>query len=271
VDQLLNGYPIWEWAIAYAFLAAGVLQGVVALLRSGGRRRHDQAIATLCRQRGMLGVGDARTPILPQMIAVDAPACRNTFAAPDWSIWFSEVSDRRGGSALITNSPGPFAVLMFAIPGLNLPYIAVARKGRLQLPPGPPGQSVGLESTEFADRFWIRAEDRRSAVMLIDQGMMRFLLDCDRVGFQITGPIVYAIVNRTDVHSKQAADLELLLQFHDAFAAHVPELVRIEFPAPPDQAEAALAAVQAISNVTPETLASLIAQARTRTPSPPTA
>ena len=270
MDQLWNGYPIWIWVIAFAFLAAGAVQWVVRLFRSGSQRRHDQAIAALCGQRGMLGVSDDRRPMLPQMLAVDAPAYRNTFATSDWSYWFSEVRDGRSGSALITNSPGPFAVLMFAISGLNLPYIAVARKGRLQLPAGGPGQSVGLESIDFTARFWIHAEDIRSAVMLIDQGMMQFLLDCDRVSFQICGPIVYAIVNRVDVYSKQAADLELLLRFHDAFAAHIPELVRTEFPAPPQQAEAALAAMQQLSNLTQDALASLIAGARTRTTSPPT-
>lgn len=270
MDQPWNGYPIWIWLIAFAFLAAGVVQWVVNLLRSGSRRQHDQAIAALCEQRGMSGVSDARRPMLPQMLAVDAPVCRNTFATPDWSLWFSEVRDGRSGSALITNSPGPFAVLMFAVPGVDLPYVAVARKGRLQLPVGGPGQPVGLESIDFAARFWVKAEDKRSAVMLIDQGMMQFLLDCDRVSFQISGPIVYAILNRVDVYSKRAADLELLLQFHDAFAAHIPELVRTEFPAPPQQAAAAVAAMQVFSDLTPDALASLIAQSRTRTTSPPT-
>lgn len=89
-------------------------------------------------------------------------------------------------------------------------------------------------------------------------------------GFLVSGPIVYAIVNRIDLYSKQAADLELLLEFHDAFAAHIPELIRTEFPAPPGQAEAAVAAMQAFSNVTPDAFASLIAQARTGRTSPPT-
>ncbi len=86
--------------------------------------------------------------------------------------------------------------------------------------------------------------------MLIDQGMMQWLLDCDRVSFQVSGPLVSAMVKRQDRNSAQPTELELLLQFHDGFAAHVPQLVRSEFPAPAGFAEAANQAMHMFPNLT---------------------
>ena len=241
MGSIFGGYPAWEWAIAFAFLGAGAVQAIYYVARSGSRRRRDQAITAICMQRGMLRVEDVRLPFLPQMLPLAGPVLHNTYATPDMSLWFSDVGDRSG--------PSTFAVLMFGIQELNLPYIGVARKGQVDVPLGARGQTVQLESIDFTDRFQIHADDPRAAVMLIDQGMMQWLLDCDRVSFQVSGPLVSAMVKRRDQNSAQPIELELLLQFHDGFAAHVPQLVHTEFPAPAGFAEAAVHAIQSFPNL----------------------
>jgi hypothetical protein len=241
MGPFFGGYPWWEWAIAFAFLGAGAAQAVYRIARSGSRRKRDLAIAALCAQHGMGRVEDVRSPFLPRMLPLSEPVCHSTFATPDWSLWFSEVTDRKGSSS--------FSVLMFGLPELNLPNIEVARKGQVDVPLVVRGQTVQLESIDFTNRFEVRADDARAAVMLIDQGMMQWLLDCDRVSFQANGPLVSAIVRRRDQYSVQPAELELLLQFHDGFAARVPQLVRGEFPAPAGYAEAASQAMHTFWNL----------------------
>ncbi|HYL08903.1 MAG TPA: DUF3137 domain-containing protein [Candidatus Udaeobacter sp.] len=186
---------------------------------------------------------DAASPFLPQMLPLARPACSNTFASSDWSLWFSDVSDR-GGSSFSSSS---FAVLMFSAPGLNIPYVAVARKGAIDVPLGARGQKVQLESIDFADRFQIQTDDQRAAVMLIDQGMMQWLLDLDQLSFQITGPLVTAIVKQRATSSP--TEIELLFQFHDGFGAHIPELTFTEFAAPNGLADATVQALRMIPNL----------------------
>jgi hypothetical protein len=241
MGQILDGYPAWEWAIALTFLGVGAVRAGYYIARSGSRRKRDQAITALCSQRGMWPVDDVRSPFLPQMLPIAGPTCHNTFATPDWSLWFSEVGQRDGSAT--------YAVLLFGVQELNLPYVAVARKGEVAVPLGARGQTVQLESIDFTDRFQIHADDPRAAVMLIDQAMMQWLLDCDRVSFQISGPLVSAMVKRRDQDSAQPTELELLLKFHDGFAAHVPQLVHTEFAAPAGFAEAAAKAAQTLPNL----------------------
>ncbi len=150
--HIFDGYPAWEWAIAFAFLGAGAIQAIYNLARSGSRRKRDQAIAAVCTQRGMWRVDDVRSPFLPQMLPISGAVCHNTFATPDWSLWFSEVRDRKGSSA--------FAVLIFGVQELNLPYIGVACKGQVDVPLGARGQTVELESIDFTNRFQIHADCR---------------------------------------------------------------------------------------------------------------
>jgi hypothetical protein len=234
----LDGYPAWEWAIAFAFLGVGATRAVYYIARFRSRRTRDLEITALCTQRGMWPVEDVRSLLLPQMLPLLKPVCHSTFATPDWSLWFSEVGDPMGRTV--------FAVLMFGVKELNLPYIGVARKAQVDVPLGARGQTVQLESMDFTDRFQIHTDDPRAAVMLIDQGMMKWLLDCDRVSFQVTGPLVSAMIRRRDQDSPHPGDLELLLQFHDGFAEHVPQLVRGEFAAPAGHAEAASEAIQGL-------------------------
>jgi hypothetical protein len=241
VANVFGGYPAWEWAIAFAFLGMGVVRAVYSIASSGGHRKRDQAITDVCTQRGMWRVDDVRSPFLPQMLPLTGHACRNTFAAPDWSLWFSEVTDSTGRDV--------FDVLIFGIQQLNLPYVEVARKRDVDVPLGARGATVQLESIDFTDRFQIRADDPRAAVMLLDQGMMQWLLDLDRVSFQVSGPLVSALVMRRKHDSAQPAELVLLLQFHDGLAEHIPQLVHREFPAPAGFAEAAAQATHTFQSI----------------------
>ena len=243
MGPFFDGYPVWMWAIGLAFLGAGAIQWIYSIARSGRRRKRDQAIAAVCTQHGLGRVEDVGSPLLSRMVPVSEPVCHNTFATPDWAQWFSEVGDRSGSSV--------FAVLVFGVDAVNLPNIEVARKGQIDVPLGGHGQTVQLESIDFTDRFQIHTDDPHAAVMLIDQGMMQWLLDCDRVSFQINGPLVTAMLKLRDPHAAQPDELELLFQFHDGFVAHVPNLIRVEFPAPAGYAEAV---TQAMHTVTPEML-----------------
>ena len=165
-------------------------------------------------------------------VYTDTAVFQNAFATPDgkppqsWpSLCVTDVS----------RNLDAFTVIMFAVVELNLPYIEVDRKGDIDLPIGGQQRSVQLESIDFTDRFDIGAFDPRSAVMLIDQGMMQWLLDCERVSFRIMGPLVTAFVRRRGSTSAEPTELELLFRFHDQFASHIPELVHSEFPAPTPQ------------------------------------
>jgi hypothetical protein len=91
-----------------------------------------------------------------------------------------------------------------------------------------------LESDEFDKRFVVRAKDRRSAVMLLDPGMMRWLLDCDHVSFVMVGDRVLASINRATEPShnpSEPVEFELLFKFWDGFLARVPPILRSEYPA----------------------------------------
>lgn len=91
-----------------------------------------------------------------------------------------------------------------------------------------------LESDEFDMRSVVRAKDRRGAVMLLDPGMMQWLLDCDHVSFVMVGDRVLASINRATEPShnpREPVELELLFKFWDGFLARVPPILCSEYPA----------------------------------------
>lgn len=164
------------------------------------------------------------------------------------STWTSSgvgISDR-SGSFFQSDS---FAVLMFPIAAVNIPYVMVGRKGDVHLPMASGHQTVQVESIEFTNRFQIQTDDARAALMLIDQGLMQWLLDCDRVSFRVSGPLVTALVKRGRAASSSTTDLNLLLHFYDGFGARVPRIVHDEFQAPMDLGEPTLQAMQMVSNL----------------------
>lgn len=118
--------------------------------------------------------------------------------------------------------------LLRAVPGLNLPSVAVSRKGAAGALVVQ-GQSLTLESIDFDARFAVTAVDRRAAVMLIDEGMMAWLLECDRVSFLFQGTTLSAFVPPGDPASEPLAQLETLFHFCEGFVARIPEIVATEY------------------------------------------
>lgn len=192
-----------------------------------------------------------------RVISSVLPVFENSFAKPDGSIWAADLWTPKTSSGSFGTSGDrkqweAFSIVSFAVPGVNLPFVAVSRKGE-SAPGFTRGSPLTLESIDFDERFLISAEDRRSAVMLLDQGMMQWLLDCDHVSFEITGGQGRALVRRSSESSYQPSldsgwhlpwqsvvphpdsrradpvELELLFKFVDGFASRVPELARTEF------------------------------------------
>jgi len=192
------------------------------MFRLGGQELNDPTVDAFFAHRGMMHV--SRQIPLPGAWSVLGGISLNTYAAPDgtWlAVQFPMPAQRKGQMSLSWT-------LMRNLPGLNLPPIVVSRKGRVA-PLAVQGAPLTFESIDFDDRFDVRTVDRRAAVMLIDQGMLQWLLDCDRVSFQVRGETISAVVQPGDVPSSPVADLELLFRFCDGFAARIPEIVRGEF------------------------------------------
>jgi hypothetical protein len=153
----------------------------------------------------------------------------SSFIAPDASLWASELWTRNKTQSETTF----YSMVMFGVPGVSMPYLAVVRRGELALPGVSRGQIIQLESTDFDNRFAMRTEDQRSAMMLLDLGMMQWLLDCDRISFGIEGGRAVAAVKRdsTEVGQSDPTELQLALRFYDGFAARVPAILHTEYPA----------------------------------------
>lgn len=169
------------------------------------------------------------SPFLPPALPIDRTKAifENRFVSPDSSLAVGDAYSRDGHNA--------FTLMMFPVLDLNVPYLVVARKGDVDISTLTNGQLLQFESIDFDNRFAVRANDRRSAVMLIDQGMMQWLLDCDHVNFQAWGGLVFAFVKRRLPPSPVPVELELLFRFHDGFVSHVPEIAHSEFRSPRPQ------------------------------------
>jgi hypothetical protein len=279
VDQKLRALAtVAIVVVVVATLLFRFVRWVVQVSRRGKSQNleRQQAIATLCGQRGMVPnpvslatvLSDMLPTVIPGQLKVLSgtfsrvisgvlPVFENSFAKPDGSIWAADLWTPRTSSGSFGTSGDSrqwdaYSMVSFAVPGVNLPFVAVSRKGE-SAPGFTRGSPLTLESIDFDERFLTSAEDRRSAVMLLDQGMMQWLLDCDHVSFEITGGQGRALVRRSSESSYQPSldpgwhlpwqsvvphpdsrradpvELELLFKFVDGFASRVPELVRTEF------------------------------------------
>jgi hypothetical protein len=191
-------------------------------LRLGSKEQNDPAIDALFANRGMIHA--SRNIPLPGAWSVLGGISLNAYGAPDGK-WLAVQSPTRAqGKGQISLS----WTLMRNLGGLNLPPIVVSRKGRVA-PLAVQGAPLTFESIDFDDRFDVRTVDRRAAVMLIDQGILQWLLDCDRVSFQLQGDTISAVIQPGDAPRNPVADIELLFTFCEGFAARIPEIVRAEF------------------------------------------
>lgn len=195
------------------------------------------AIAALCEPRGMLPNAAQLTSYLPMANPADHPRFGPAFATPNGNLWAGDLWRTHGsGRAMVTEA---FAMLVFTVPSVKVPYVAVARKGQMSIPAGVGGSPVGLESIDFNDRFAVLAVDGRSAVMLLDLAMMQLLLECDQVSFEMLGDRVQALVRKKDQPagsvpaSTQPVEYELLFKFLDGFMGRLPAILRTEYAAGP--------------------------------------
>jgi Protein of unknown function (DUF3137) len=188
-------------------------------------RARAQAIAALCAQRGLSpGAGSGDFSLIGR---IDPRWLSNAYSSADHQVTVADFVQPEGKNTQF------FTLLSFTVTGLNVPNMAVTR--RTVMGPvlgGPP--TVELESDEFETRFVVKANDRRSAVMLLDPAMMQLVLDCEGVSFDMAGDKVLAYVNRTAVpthHSAEPVEFELLFRFFDGFGPDVPALLRSEYGA----------------------------------------
>jgi hypothetical protein len=219
----------WGLYAVGVFLVVWLLLGLRSYYRTYKGRGRAAAMATLCDQRRMLPMPDTSPFFKPMSLPVGFKAKYvNTFAAPNRERfpWISDIQD--GVRSSVTDSRNDWTLMTFLVPDLNLPYIAVTRNGDI-VAVGAQSRPVHFESIDFDNRFSVRADDRRFAVMLIDQGMMQWLLDFDRVNFQISGPLVSAYVRQRHPDSAEPLEVEMLFRFCDGLAAHIPQIVRSEY------------------------------------------
>ena len=216
---------VFAMALSVSVILASVLIVVATRRMRPLERARGQAIAALSAQRGLSpGVGSGEFAIHGR---IDPRWLTNAYSAADERLTVADFVRPAGKNTQF------FTLLSFTVTGLNVPDLAVTR--RTQMGPvlgGPP--TVELESTDFEKRFVVKAKDRRSAVMLLDPGMIQLVLDCEPVSFDMAGDKVLAYVNRTAVpthHSAEPVEFELLFRFWDGFGPRVPALLRSEYAA----------------------------------------
>jgi hypothetical protein len=211
-------------ALSLSVILVGVAVFIASRRLAPLMRARGQAIAALCAARGLMpDTGSGDFAILGH---IDSRVLSNCFSSPDHRVTITDFVRTAGKHTQF------FTLLSFTVAGLNVPYVAVARRNLIAGPAlgGPP--PLELESTEFDKRFMVNAKDRRSAVMLLDPGMMQFLLECEEVSFDMAGDKVLAFINR-GVEPKhqptEPVEFERLFKFFDGFGPHLPELVRTEY------------------------------------------
>ena len=188
-------------------------------------RARQQAIAALCAQRGLVPLAESSDFAI--LGRIEPRWLSNCFSSPDHAVTIADFIRPAGKNTQF------FSLLTFAVAGVNVPYVEVARRNLIAGPVmgGPP--TLELESTEFDKRFIVKAKDRRSAVMLLDPGMMQLMLDCQEVSFDMVSDKVLAFINRHTEPKHQPAEpveFEMLFRFLDGFIPRVPDLLRSEYP-----------------------------------------
>ncbi len=214
--------------IAVAMTPVVIVLVVVLAIRAGRReeKARRQAVATLCAQHGFVpGAAPGDFPILG---ALTPELLSNSFSSPDHGVAISDLVRPAGKESEY------FTILALTVGGVNMPHLALRRRntGALLLG-GPPTlglESVELESIDFDQQFTVKTKDKRSAVMLMDEGMMQLMLDCKQVGFDMLGDKVLAFIGR-DPDPGPPVEFELLLKFSDSFGASVPAILSSEYPA----------------------------------------
>ena len=187
-----------------------------------GAGKTDPALAALFAQRGLVHItGNYQ---LPGMWSMLGGVSLDLFASPDGRFYATTLPSMGRSKRIAITS-----MLVFALPGLKFPLTSVGRKGG-DIPMAVRGEAVTFESTEFDDRFEVRTEDPRAAVMLIDQGVMQWLLDCDSVALHVEGDHGTAMV-MGEAGGSGVPEFDLLFRFYDGLMPRLPSILGSEFPA----------------------------------------
>jgi hypothetical protein len=164
--------------------------------------------------------------------SIERMGLSSAFSSPDGGVAVADLIRSEGKSEAF------FSVLSFTVAGVNIPMVSVDPRNVFTAAVVGGAPTLELESDEFDKQFVVRAKDRRSAVMLLDPGMMQWLLDCDHVSFVMIGDRVLASINRGAEPShnpSEPVEFELLFKFYDGFLARVPAILRSEYAAPQSQ------------------------------------
>ena len=187
-----------------------------------------QAMAAMCAQRGLVPSGANLSRDFSMLSSIERTGLRNAFSTPDGGVAAADLVRSEGRSEAF------FSVLGFTVGGVNMPTVSVDPRNMFTTAVVGGEPTLELESDEFDKRFVVRAKDRRSAVMLLDPGMMQWLLDCDHVSFVMIGDRVLASINRATepAHNpSEPVEFGLLFRFYDGFVARVPAILRSEYAA----------------------------------------
>jgi hypothetical protein len=187
-----------------------------------------QAMAAICTERGLVPSGANLARDFSMLSSIERTGLKNAFSTPDGGVAAADLIRSEGKSAAF------FSVLSFTVPGVNIPMVSVDPRNVFTRAVVGGAPTLELESDEFDKRFVVRAKDRRSAVMLLDPGMMQWLLDCDHVSFVMIADRVLASVNRATEPShnpSEPVEFELLFKFYDGFLARLPAILRSEYAA----------------------------------------
>ncbi|HEX9561101.1 MAG TPA: DUF3137 domain-containing protein [Candidatus Dormibacteraeota bacterium] len=185
-----------------------------------------QAMAAMCAQRGLVPSGTNLSRDFSMLTGIERRGLMNAFSSPDGGVAAADLIRSEGKSTAF------FSVLSFTVAGVNMPTVSVDPRNVFTRAVVGGETTLELESDEFDKRFVVRAKDRRSAVMLLDPGMMQWLLDCDHVSFVMIGDRVLASINRATepAHNpSEPVEFELLFKFYDGFMARLPAILRSEY------------------------------------------
>jgi len=189
-----------------------------------------QAMAAMCAQRGLVPSGANLSRDFSMLSSIERTGLRNAFSTPDGGVAAADLIRSEGKSEAF------FSVLSFTVAGVKMPTVSVDPRNVFTMAVVGGEHTLELESDEFDKRFVVRAKDRRSAVMLLDPGMMQWLLDCYYVSFVMIGDTVLGSINRATGPShnpSEPVELELLFKFYDGFLARLPAILRSEYAASP--------------------------------------
>jgi len=224
------GFPILIVPMTTLLVVVVCAVIIVMAARRGAplQRARRQAMAAMCAQRGLVPSGANLARDFSMLTSIERTGLTNAFSSPDGRVAAADLIRSEGKSTAF------FSVLSFNVAGVNMPTVSVDPRNVFTMAVVGGEPTLELESDEFDKRFVVRAKDRRGAVMLLDPGMMQWLLDCDHVSFVMIGDRVLASINRATEPSHnpgEPVEFELLFKFWDGFVARVPAILRSEYAA----------------------------------------